>query len=170
MTTALTAIAGGPDHFLTAHHLVLRGTNRQIGCQLAKLAQDVHRTELAPCQDPLRVRAQRRMLRQQCPQLFERVLGVSDTFDRSPDDTSADLTALFAFDLSAYSEFFGCSSAFVPATRTSNGHNVVLRNLDEGIRSAGGQEAKLFGRPYVIEMYPDEGYPSLMMVAIDLLV
>ncbi|MFC2077911.1 C45 family autoproteolytic acyltransferase/hydrolase [Candidatus Bipolaricaulota bacterium] len=169
MTPELTVIAGGPDDFLTAHHLVLQGANRQIGSQLAKLAQEAHATELAPCQDPLRIRAQRKALQHQAPTLHERMLGVADAFDRSPDDTSVDLTALFAFDLSVYAEFFGCSSAFVPASRTSSGHNVVLRNLDEGIRFAGAQETKLFGRPYVVEMYPDEGHPSLMVVAIDLL-
>ena len=131
MAAALNAIAGGPDPFLTAHHLVLRGANRPIVSQLASLAQNVHCAEVAPCRDPLCVRAQRRMFRQQWRSLFERLLGVAVAFERLPDNTSADLTPLFAFDPSTYSKFFGCSSAFAPATRTSNGHNLVLRNLAE---------------------------------------
>ncbi|MFC2094838.1 C45 family autoproteolytic acyltransferase/hydrolase [Candidatus Bipolaricaulota bacterium] len=169
MTARLVPIAGGDSDFLTAHHLLLEGSNREIGRELAHLAKAVHRAELATCCDPLRIQTQRKHLRQGFPLLYDRMLGVAEAYDRSPDDTSVDLTNLFAFDLDIYSEFFSCSSAYVPASHLSESGGIVLRNMDEGVRTAGEQTRRLFGHPYVLEMYPDEGFPSLMMVAIDLL-
>jgi len=69
---------------------------------------------------------------------------------------------------------FGCSVVFYPPRTTIGRSGVLSRNLDFttgnmiGRRPRGTQPAAL-SRPYIIESYPDEGYPSLFLCSMDLL-
>src|SRR5262245_2625737 len=55
-------IAGGPSNSLEVRHLVLRGTNEQIGRALAEIAKERYGAQLQPARDPVQVRAQRKFL------------------------------------------------------------------------------------------------------------
>src|SRR4030095_15269242 len=52
-------IAGGPDKSLEVRHLVLRGSNEQIGKALAEIAIERYGVKLERADDPERVRAMR---------------------------------------------------------------------------------------------------------------
>src|SRR5262245_35029553 len=55
-------IAGGPKDSLEVRHLVLRGTNEQIGRALAGIAKERYGVRLERARDPLQTRAQRTFL------------------------------------------------------------------------------------------------------------
>src|SRR4030095_11163864 len=64
-------IAGGPDASLEVRHLVLRGTNEQIGRALAEIGKESYGVRLDR-RDPLQVRAQRTFLERNYPILLAR--------------------------------------------------------------------------------------------------
>src|SRR5215471_3916509 len=79
-------IAGGPDKSLEVRHLVLRGTNEQIGKALAELAIARYKARLEPAPDPEQARAMRKFLERNDPILFDRMRGVAAAFGKSIDD------------------------------------------------------------------------------------
>jgi penicillin V acylase-like amidase (Ntn superfamily) len=162
-------IAGGPDDSLEVRHLVLRGTNEQIGRALAEIAKERHGARLEPARDPLRVRAQRQFLERNDPILLERMRGVAAASGKSIEDDGWDFSSLNFTELRA-----GCSVAHLPPTSTANGKSVVSRDYDftTGALSFGFLEPGMLhptSRPYLLELHPDRGYASIAMVAYDLL-
>src|SRR5688572_21666160 len=59
-------IAGGPDDALEVRHLVLRGTNEEIGRALAEIAKERYGVRLT-ARDPVEVRAQCEFLERNAP-------------------------------------------------------------------------------------------------------
>jgi hypothetical protein len=162
-------IAGGPDDCLEVRHLVLRGTNEQIGRALAELAKERYGARPEPAHDPLAVRAQRQFLERNDPILLERMRGVASAFGQSLDDDAWDFSTIGFTELRA-----GCSIAHLPPTSTANGKSVVSRDYDftTGALSFGFLPPGMLhptARPYLLELHPDGGYASIAMVAYDLL-
>jgi hypothetical protein len=63
-----------------------------------------------------------------------------------------------------------CSAAFTPARRLGSGHPLVARTFEAAGplgRSRPG-EPPTAGRPYVMELHPDDGHPSLAVCAFEL--
>src|SRR5580765_7842497 len=83
-------IAGGPKDSLEVRHLVLRGTNEQIGRALAEIAKERYGVRLEPAKDPMQVRAQRQFLERNYPILLDRMRGVAAAFGKSIDDDAWD--------------------------------------------------------------------------------
>ena len=81
-------IAGGPKNSLEVRHLVLRGTNEQIGRALAEIAKERYGVRLERVQDPVQARAQRAYLERNDPILLDRMRGVAAAFDKSLDSSS----------------------------------------------------------------------------------
>src|SRR5262245_24797585 len=73
-------IAGGPKQSLEVRHLVLRGSNEQIGRALAELAKERFGVGLEPARDPIQVHAQRKFLERNYPILLDRMRGVAAAF------------------------------------------------------------------------------------------
>jgi hypothetical protein len=162
-------IAGGPTKSLEVRHLVLRGTNQQIGKALAEIAKERYGTRLEPAKDPARQRAMREFLARNYPILLDRMRGVAEAYGKSVDDDRWDFTALGFIDLKA-----ACSIAQLPPSSTANHKSVVSRDYDftTGDISFGFlPPGKLHptARPYLLELHPDRGYASLSMDAYDLL-
>ena len=162
-------ISGGPKDSLEVRHLVLRGTNEQIGRALAEIAKERYGTKADRAQDPIQVRAQRKFLERNYPVLLDRMRGVAAAYGKELEDDAWDFGALGFTDLRA-----ACSVAHLPRQSTQNGKSVVSRDYDY---STGNlffgflEPGKLHptARPYLVEMHPDRGYASLSMVAYDLL-
>ena len=162
-------IAGGPNNSLEVRHLVLRGTNEQIGRTLAEIAMKRYGARLVPASDPDQVRAQRKFLERNYPILLDRMRGVAAAFGKSIEDDAWDFTTLWFADLRA-----GCSIAHLPPTSTANGKSVVSRDYDF---TTGTLSYKFLppgmlhptARPYLLELHPDRGYASIAMVSYDLL-
>ena len=161
-------IAGGPDAALEVRHLVLEGSNEEIGRALAEIAKERYGVALRP-RAPLEVRAQRDFLGRNDPILLERMRGVAAAFGKSVDDDGWDFTQLGFTELRA-----GCSIAHLPPSATADGKSVVSRDYDftTGALSFGFLPPGMLhptARPYLVELHPDEGYASIAMVAYDLL-
>jgi penicillin V acylase-like amidase (Ntn superfamily) len=161
-------IAGGPNDSLEVRHLVLRGTNEQIGRALAEIAKERYGTRL-DAREPMQVRAQRKFLERNYPILLDRMRGVAAAYGKSIDEDGWDFTALGFTDLKA-----GCSIAHLPPASTTNGKSVVSRDYDftTGALSYGFLPPGVLhptARPYLLELHPDKGYASIAMVAYDLL-
>jgi hypothetical protein len=162
-------IAGGPNKSLEVRHLVLRGTNEQIGRALAEIAKERYGVRPEPTKDPVETRALRKFLERNDPILLDRMRGVAAAFGMSIDDDDWDFASLGFIDLKA-----GCSIAHLPPSSTANGKSVVSRDYDftTGDLSFGFlAPGKLHptARPYLLELHPDRGYASIAMVAYDLL-
>jgi hypothetical protein len=162
-------IAGGPHDSLEVRHLVLKGTNEEIGQALARLAQQRYQVQPRPSRDRMRTRAQRLYIEKNFPHLHERMRGVALAFDHRPDDDSWDHSGLDFTQLKA-----GCSVAYLPPESTAMGTGVVSRDYDysTGSLTFGSLAPGLLhstARPYLVELHPDRGYASLAMVSYDLL-
>jgi acyl-CoA:6-aminopenicillanic acid acyl transferase len=163
--------AGGPSDFTTVRHLVLRGSNFEIGKKLAEIARSRHDTKLSPA-DPLVGPLRVAFFRDRWPAHFERMRGAAAAFDATVDGP-LDAGGL-AFDLGGEP---GCSVVFYPPASTESGHAILSRNYDFstatysellGRKPAPGEKA-MDADTYVIETTPDRGYPSLYLCAYDLL-
>ena len=149
-------------------HLVLRGTNREIGRSLAELAHDRHGVGPAVGGDPLVTRARRRWYRREWPAHFERMRGVADVHGVDVDDDSVELGLLAYLGAPAPA----CSVAWLPESRTlSRNYDFPTGTLTEIL---GGEaqpgELPMTARPYVIETHPSDGGPAcLFLCAYELL-
>jgi penicillin V acylase-like amidase (Ntn superfamily) len=162
-------IAGGPGDSLEVRHLVLRGTNEQIGRALAEIAKERYGVRLEPATDPVHARAVRKFLERNDAILLNRMRGVAAAFGKSIEDDGWDFTTLGFTDLKA-----GCSIVHLPPSSTANGKSVVSRDYDftTGTLSWGFLPPGMLhptARPYLLELHPDQGYSSIAMVAYDLL-
>jgi len=94
-------IAGGPHDSLEVRHLVLRGTNEQIGRALAELAKERYDTRLEASRDPAQTRAQRKFLERNDPVLLDRMRGVAAAYGKSVEEDAFDFTTIGFTDLRA---------------------------------------------------------------------
>lgn len=162
-------VAGGPDDFMEVRHLVLRGSNVEIGRRLAELARERHGATVEPSDDPLRTRAQRRYFQNNFPTHFERMRGVAAAFAEDLENDRYNFASLpYGFSLP------GCSVVYYPPSSTTSGVGVFSRNYDFTTGTFRGllptkNDPACTSRPYVLEMYPDSGYASLAICAYDLL-
>jgi hypothetical protein len=163
-------IVGGPKDFLEVRHLVLKGTNEQIGQALATIGKERYQLSAAASSDPLRSRVQRRYLEKNYPILHDRMRGVAALFGKRFEDYEWDFSALWY--LTGFSA--GCSVVYYPSAATADGRAVLSRNYDMTTGTILGARPKpghlpVNARPYVLEMHPDRGYASLALCAFDLL-
>ncbi|MEN8210109.1 MAG: C45 family peptidase [Thermodesulfobacteriota bacterium] len=165
-------ITGGKDDFMEVRHMVMKGSNREIGRHLAGYAQQYLDYKLRPARNPLHVRAGQRFMSLNWPCQFERMKGSADFFGH---DITTD-----QYDFSTLNYFIpelGCSCVFYPGTMMNDGHNRLTRNFDFTTGSLSGafnmenpeDDSVATSRPFLFEIYPEKGYPSLFMCAYDLL-
>jgi predicted choloylglycine hydrolase len=164
-----TVIAGSPEHYAEVRHVVMKGTNFAIGKKLAKLAQR-HGTQIGPSGDPLMNRVKRKYVKNNYPIMYERMRGVAASYGLEFDNDAYDFTGL-PYNLRGIP---GCSVVFYPMDYSQNGHSILSRNYDFTTGNIQGKypeegELPVMSRPYLIEMYPDQGYPSLALHCFDLL-
>lgn len=162
-------IAGGPNDSMEVRHLVLRGTNQEIGRALAEIGRQRYGIRADPARDSLRTRAQRRYIESAYPILAERMRGVAAAFGHRLEDDAWDHSQLGFTELQA-----GCSIVHLPRQSTADGQSVVSRDYDysTGNITFGFLPPGMLhptARPYLLELHPDRGYASIAMVAYDLL-
>jgi hypothetical protein len=163
-------VAGGPKNLMEVRHLILKGSNEEIGRALAKVAAERFQVEPVPAPDRFRNRLQRRFIEKNYPILHERMRGVATAFGKKVDDDSLNFSGLhYLVDFRP-----GCSVVYYPPGLTATNTGIVSRNYDFstgtlfGTKPAAGQLAAT-ARPYIVEMYPDQGYASLALYSYDLL-
>ncbi|NPV63259.1 MAG: linear amide C-N hydrolase [Methanotrichaceae archaeon] len=159
-------------NYTELRHIVLKGTNEQIGKALGEIARENYNVSLYSYDDPIYANAHLIYMQENNPAFYERVKGVAEAYNISLNSTDLDLSALF-YDMGS----LGCSMVYFPPSVTSNGHAMVCRNIDYytspweviyGKTNASSQPGA-FSRNYVLELYPDEGYSSLVIGTADLM-
>jgi predicted choloylglycine hydrolase len=162
-------VAGGPDDFLEVRHIVMRGSNFEIGKKLAEIAHVRHEAGPIPYPFVDTTRAQRAYFEQHFPLLIERMKGVAAYFGMDISNDAVNFSGLF-YGIA----LTGCSAVFYPPATACNGQGVLSRNFDYSTGTFWGKvpqdgQMAACARPYMIEMYPDEGYASLVTCLFDLL-
>jgi len=162
-------VAGSAKDSMEVRHLVLKGSNEEIGRALATIAHERYQAKPRPSDDSLRTRAQRHYIERNYPILYDRMRGAAAAFGKRLDDDAWNWSELAFADLRA-----GCSVMYLPPRATTIGAGVVSRDYDftTGSLGFGFLEPGMLhptARPYVVEMHPDRGYPSVALVAYELL-
>ena len=125
--TKQTVIAGGgPDDYLEARHVLLRGTNREIGQAIGETARTEFDVQPLGPIDPIRARAARRYFREHYPIHEQRLLGAADAYGIAEGDEGANFVGLPYL----LPPLPGCSVAYIPPAKTANGGGLLTRNLD----------------------------------------
>jgi predicted choloylglycine hydrolase len=155
--------------FIHVRHLVLRGSNYEIGQKLAKTALSDFGLQKKPAADPIKARAQRAYMQQNYPVHYERMQGAAAAMGLDFEDNTYDFSYL-----NTAPGLPGCSTVFYPPTLTNSGHPILSRNFDftTGTLMAtppSPGEAPAAARPYLVEVYPDKGYPSLYLCSFEML-
>ena len=164
-----TVVAGSAEDFMLVRHLVIEGSNYEIGRKIGEIALKIG-VRLTPSADSLRNMVQREYVKNNYPILYERMRGVADAFGLKALDDRYDFSSLSQFPVGGAN----CSAVFYPATFSENGHSILSRNYDfttgdlQGRRPQPG-ELPMMARPYIFELYPDKGYASLSICAFELL-
>jgi len=165
-----SAVVGGPNDLMTVRHLKLRGTNEEIGRALAGLARSRHRVRLSKSSQ---LAARREFYRTSYPAMHDRGRGVARAFGENPDRSELDPFELgYNLDVAP-----ACSTVFYPGSATDSGHAVLSRNYDFSTGTYGEITGRpsppgarsMTGDPYVIDLRPDQGIPSLYLGSYDLL-
>jgi hypothetical protein len=164
-------VAGGKNDFMIVRLLKLRGSNEAIGRKLAEIARSRHGTE--PTAESVELTKKRwQFYKTQYPTHHARSAGAADFFGAPVDGPADTMALLFNMDISP-----ACSVVYYPPEYTASGHAILSRNYDfststyaEIIGQAPAKGTRpMTGDPYIIEMYPDEGYASLYLCAYELL-
>ncbi len=172
----------GEGVFPLLRHVRLRGTNFEIGQQLAEINIANHGDTLEKHRvpDPVYTRARRQYFQAQYPILWQRMQGVAATFGMDAEDDRYDFSWLrYNLDLPLRP---GCSNAFYPPHRTEDGHAYLSRNYDFSTGSFSdlvglqlppevrAQMKAMMGEPYIMEWEPtDGGYASWAIHSNDVL-
>ncbi len=159
-------VAGSESDFMLVRHYTVHGTNREIGKRIAQIAKSL-KIEIQPSANPLRNQLQRRYIQQNYPIHYERMLGFAEEYGIDIADSSRDLSSILYQPGRA-----GCSMVFYPQDRTALRHNLFSRNMDFPVDNSSihrRKELHICARPVLFEVYPDSGYASLYLCALDLL-
>ncbi|MEQ1932754.1 MAG: C45 family peptidase [Fimbriimonadaceae bacterium] len=165
-------IAGSASDALIARHVVISGSQSEVGKQIAQLGAS-HRAKLGSLTNES-AKARRAWYQTYWPELSARAKGTCTELKKDYLSSTVDV-----FSLSYNSDFAaGCSCSFYPPDRTESGHALLGRNYDfstgtladlVGQPERGKGQRGFTADPYLMEIHPNGGYATLMMVAYDLL-
>lgn len=159
------------NNYTELRHIVLKGTNEQIGEALGEIAIEDYNVKLYPYADPMYAKARLDYMQKNYPVFYERMKGVAEAYNVSL-NSNLDLGAL-VYDV----EYPGCSMVYFPSSVTSNGHTMVCRNIDffkanfdTLYKKIKTNRPDIYSRPFILETYPqDGGYSSLVLGDMDLM-
>lgn len=167
-----TILAKQPDTYQEIRHIVLRGTNYEIGKAIGDIAQEwLHIKKPLIFKRKLFGEANREYRLRNNPLLEERLLGVAQSYHLAPNTL---LLNELLYDLFPVA----CAVTSFPALSSKDGHAFVVHNFDWQPGSwtdlYGGPKAAdqhgICSRNFVMELYPtDGGYASLCTGGMDLL-
>lgn len=167
----------GSGDFPTVRHLRLRGDNREIGWSLATIARERYGLQLEASSDEILDRARRHYFERNYAVHAARARGVAEAFGVTPTDV-IDTNELW-YPRPGLRTLGGCSVVAYPPDLTHSGHAILSRNYDFptgsmdsvlGLSPETSADARPWNaEPYVMEVYPNDGYPSLYLSCFDLL-
>lgn len=159
-------------NYTEVRHVVLKGTNEQIGKALGQIAKEDYGAEPRRYVDPVYAKARLLYMQKNYPAFYDRMKGVADAYNLTFETTDFDLSIL-PYDAGP----LGCSVVYFPPSVTYNNHSMASRNMDYVTvpldviigKADVSNETGMFARCYVLELYPDSGYSSLVIGGHDLL-
>lgn len=162
-------IAGGPKSYMEVHHVLLKGSNYDIGRKIAEIAK-ASGIKIGPDKDKIVNRMKREYMKKNYPIFFKRMEGVAAGLEEDINDDSFDFSSIMQYIIPGIS----CSVLFYPGNFMENGHNIMSRNFDFTTGTAEGKipeegEMALMEKPYIFQIYPAEGYDSIAICAFDLM-
>ena len=125
----------GPDDYSKPRHIIVQGTNEEIGFDLGKLAQQQFGvTQLEKYEDPVYGKARREYLKRNWPAMLAKTKGILRAYGLPEDDIEHDATQL-TFDFydvmkGSKLDFNTCSAAVLPKEKSKDGGVFVSRNFD----------------------------------------
>ena len=162
----------GKGSYQSVRHIVIRGTNEEIGKALGDIAQKNYGvTTLAQYPDEVYAKAADLYLAQNSPILRDRAKGVAASYGKAYEG-SRDIFSQLVYDAGSWS---GCSSVYYPPSMTDGsgflGHNMdyPLCSINKLLKRPEENAPHMFTRNFVIELYPDKGYASIGVGTGDLL-
>ncbi len=141
-------------------HIVIKGTNEEIGYKFGCLANDFHKIDKSANIDASKVESQYNYLKKRYPEHYARMSGFAKAYGKTLSDHNYDFS------------FFGdvpngvaCSAVYYPPATTSSKCGYISRNLDFSIPKNLKLEKPVFPfkHTYVIEMYPESSYSSISL-------
>ncbi|MHB8793334.1 MAG: C45 family autoproteolytic acyltransferase/hydrolase [Thermoleophilia bacterium] len=153
-------------------HLVLRGTNQDIGAAIAHISNVYYQAQCLPFSSLQSKHARDNYIQEHFPALAERQKGVAASYGWDNSDLH-DSSSIW-YDMQPVN----CSAIFFPESVTANGHSFQARNMEfytvdmyEFMHpGSSGKGSSLFSRNFVMETYPqDGGYSSLVVGTFDLM-
>ncbi|QFZ19833.1 C45 family peptidase [Saccharothrix syringae] len=171
MNATRELVAGGSGDFMTVHHLVVTGSQAEIGRALAEEAAG--RGWRPVPADPTVARARRAWFARHWPQHHARMAGAAEVAGVAADTDEVHLDGLAGLPAGS-----GCSATWCAPSATTEGHGLLGRNYDfftVGWQQmfalmSGGEgpehEPPVASRPYVITSVPDDG-PATTLVTMN---
>lgn len=165
-----TIVPKAADTYMQVRHIVLRGTNQEIGKAIGEIAQEWLQIQPIVRKDDVFTKANNVYLKRNYPLLVERMKGVAQAYHKDV----AELYGGLLYDLWPT----GCSIVYFPPQSTQDGHALLAHNYDwrpEAFSETVGMPARDgerngTSRNFVMELYPtDGGYASLVVGSLDLL-
>ncbi|MCW8926060.1 MAG: carcinine hydrolase/isopenicillin-N N-acyltransferase family protein, partial [Xanthomonadales bacterium] len=139
-------------------HMVIEGTNEEIGYQLGRLAKEVHNICKSSDMDRPVIVSQYDYIKANYPEHYARMIGFAAAYGHCLDDQYLDFS------------FFGevpggtaCSAVYYPPAITTTGCGSLSRNLDFSIPSDIRNPSFPFKHSYLVEMHPESGYASISL-------
>jgi hypothetical protein len=165
------------------HHIIVEGTNEEIGFDLATLAKNEYDCKLEEYADPVYGAARREYFRRNWPAMYERSKGVLRAFGLSQDDCIHDASSLPYdwYDVTKGLEggYSACSANVLPIEKSETGEGVfTARNHDmcalplySGLLGKTPPKGahNFNSRPKVLELRPERGYRSILVGGHDLM-
>lgn len=139
-------------------HLVIEGTDEEIGHQLGCLAKDVHKISKFSGLSREVIESQYEYIRSNYPGHYARMLGFAGAYGRRLGDEG--------FDFSFFGQVPGgtsCSAVYYPPAVTASGHGSLSRNLDFSIPLDISEPSFPFKHSYLVELHPDTAYSSISL-------
>lgn len=157
--------------FSFVKNIQLSGTNEEIGFKLGEIAKEKHSILRQKNADTVKNECQKKYIKTNYPVHYERMKGLLRAYGEDINTTGYDFTC-FGNPLAIHA----CSAVFYPPKFTENGTGILNRNADLPVTSFSTMttpEKSARGTPaasniYVAELYPDKGYPSLIILCFEL--
>ncbi|QSH42247.1 C45 family autoproteolytic acyltransferase/hydrolase [Lentisphaerota bacterium ZTH] len=158
--------------YLQVRHIVLRGSNMDIGKALGEIARRDYASNPGQYIKPIFAESRRAYMQRNFPAMLERMKGVAAAFGKSRNSNLYDFSAL-PYDAAP----FNCSAVFIPPEHSFSKNPLLGRTCDFYMCSLAEmtgsktteKQPKLFQRSYVLEIYPDKGYASIAFGTMDLM-
>ncbi len=150
---------------IEVRHLVLKGTNYDIGVKLAHIAKERHSIKHNISKDPFLTLCQKKYLEINYPIHLERMKGFSHAYGSDLSDNSIDFSML-----GNPVDNISCSAIYYPPGSTESSHGILSKNLDFNTKGMFGRQSDCgaLSKPYIAEIYPDKGYSSLIIFSYEL--